>query len=219
MFRDPKFFNAFREQVVPLLKTYPSIKIWHAGCSTGDEVFSCAILLHEEGLLERTTLFGTDVNKRALKKAKEGIYTAENMKLFTRNYQACGGKQSLSDYYSADYGLVRIQNWIQKKISFFEHNLVTDQVFLDCHVIFCRNVLIYFKRDLQNHVTSLLTEGLLYKGFLCLGTEETTQFLNAASHYDMVNAQEKIFQKKSSERRNAFRVLPRDTFKENSSGR
>lgn len=198
MFRDPSFFRALRERVLPLLRTYPTFNVWHAGCSTGEEVYSLAILLHEEGLLERATLYATDVNRSALKKAKDGIYSLDDMKTFTQNYQSAGGTRSFADYYTADYGAARIQKWLQGNMVFSEHNLVTDDVFCESHLALCRNVLIYFEKPLQNRVTDVLTRSLRYKGFLCLGSKETTRFLDCAPHFDDFVPEERIFQKRTA---------------------
>jgi len=173
MFRDPKFFQAVRAQVVPLLKTYPFLKIWHAGCSTGEEVYSMAILLKEEDMLDKCIIYGTDFNQIVLDKAAEAIYPLDRMKEYTNNYNKAEGKASFSDYFSANYNAVLLDKELKKNIVFSDHNLVTDGVFGEMNMIVCRNVLIYFNRALQEKVIKLFYESLLPGGILCLGTKET----------------------------------------------
>ncbi|MFA5417733.1 MAG: protein-glutamate O-methyltransferase CheR [Bacteroidales bacterium] len=196
MFRDPKFYLALRQEVIPLLKTYPFIKVWHAGCSTGEEVYSFAIVLKEEGLYERVQIYATDFNRNVLDTAKKGIYPINRIKEFTANYQQAGGKHSFSDYYMADYNSVIFDHSLKKNIVFAEHNLVTDSVFAEVNIIICRNVLIYFNRDLQNKVFNLFTESLINGGFLCLGSKETIQFSSKAPEYDILNPHEKLYKKR-----------------------
>jgi len=173
MFRDPDFYRVFRKKVVPLLRTYPSIKIWHAGCSTGEEVYSMAILLEEEGLLYRCTIYATDINEPVLKKARAGIFPLENMKEYTANYLQSGGTHSFSEYYTAGYGSAILRPPLGKNIVFAQHNLVTDGPFNQFHVIWCRNVTIYFNKTLQRQVHRLLYESLITFGALGLGSKET----------------------------------------------
>ena len=149
MFRDSGFYASLRENVIPVLKTYPFIKIWHAGCSTGEEAYSMAILLQEEGLYDRTTIYATDFNQQALNRAKEGIFSNEMMKEYTTNYQLSGGKESFTDYYISNYDHVIMKQSLKKNIVWANHNLVTDSVFAEVHLVLCRNVLIYFEKDLQ----------------------------------------------------------------------
>ena len=196
MFRDPKFYLALRSEIIPLLKTYPFIKVWHAGCSTGEEVYSFAIVLKEEGLYDRVQIYATDFNRTVLDIAKKGIYPINRIKEFTANYQQAGGKQSFSDYYMADYNSVIFDQSLKKNIVFAEHNLVTDSVFAEVNIIICRNVLIYFNRELQNKVFTLFTESLINGGFLCLGSKETLQFSQNAGLYDVLNAYEKLYKKR-----------------------
>lgn len=196
MFRDPSYFLALREKVIPILKTYPSLKIWVAGCSTGEEVYSLAILLQEEELLERTILYATDINQRSLDKAEKGIFALENIQKFTRNYQKSGGKSSLSDYYSADSDSVKFKGALKKNVTFANHSLVTDAVFSETHLISCRNVLIYFDRELQDRAFGLFHESLCRKGFLGLGSKETIQFSQHAKYFDPFVKVDRIFQKK-----------------------
>lgn len=196
MFRDPSFYKAFRKDVIPILKTYPFIRIWHAGCSTGEEIYSMAILLKEEGLYDRTQIYATDFNKGILKKAKEGIYPIENIKEYTYNYQQSGGKSSFSDYYMAKYDSVIFETSLKKKITFAEHNLVTDGVFGEMHVIVCRNVLIYFNKQLQNSVIKLFSDSLSNGCFLCLGSKESIKFSTSSDRFEEFISGEKIYRKK-----------------------
>jgi chemotaxis protein methyltransferase CheR len=196
MFRDPPYFLALREKVIPLLKTYPSLKIWVAGCSTGEEVYSLAILLQEEELLERTILYATDINPRSLEKAQNGVFDLEAIQKFTRNYQKSGGKGSLSDYYTAAFNSVKFNSALKKNITFANHSLVTDTVFAETHLISCRNVLIYFDRELQDRAFGLFHESLCRKCFLGLGSKETVQFSQYAKYFDPFVKNNQIFQKK-----------------------
>ena len=196
MFRDPSYFLALRERVIPILKTYPSLKIWVAGCSTGEEVYSLAVLLQEEELLDRTILYATDINQRSLDKAEKGIFDLEDIQKFTRNYQKSGGKSSLSDYYSADSDSVKFKGALKKNITFANHSLATDAVFSETHLISCRNVLIYFDRELQDRAFGLFHESLCRKGFLGLGSKETIQFSQHAKYFDPFVKVDRIFQKK-----------------------
>jgi len=196
MFRDPLFYKLLREEIIPILKTYPFIKIWHAGCSSGEEVYSMAILLKEEGLYDRAQIYATDFNTNILRKAKEGIYPINKIKEFTQNYQRSGGTKSFSDYYMAKYESVIFDNDLKKNIVFAEHNLVSDNSFAEVHLLICRNVLIYFNKDLQNQVIRLLTSSILPGGFLCLGTKETIRFSKNNDCYSVVSENEKIFKKK-----------------------
>jgi len=195
MFRDPDFYRAFRNEVVPILKTYPFIKIWHAGCATGEEVYSMAILLQEEGLLEKTQLYATDFNQRVLKHAKEGIFSVEHIKEYTQNYIRSGGKESLSDYYTAHYDRVIMNKNLSENILFAHHNLVSDNVFSEVNVVICRNVLIYFERVLQNRVVGLFKDSLLAGGILCLGSKESLQFNEYAPLFSPLVAKDKIYRK------------------------
>lgn len=196
MFRDPSFYKAFRENVIPILKTYPFIRIWHAGCSTGEEVYSMAILLKEEGLYDRSQIYATDFNKDVLEKAKEGIYNIDDIKKYTYNYQKSGGKSSFSNYYIAQYNSVIFDSSLKKKITFAKHNLVTDGVFGEMHVIICRNVLIYFNNQLQGNVIKLFSDSLSNGCFLCLGPKESIKFTTSEDDFCEVVTNEKIYQKK-----------------------
>lgn len=193
MFRDPEFFSLLRTHVVPVLRTYPSVNLWSAGCSTGEEVYSLAILLCEEGLAERTTIYATDINPRALKAAKSGIYRAADMKVSTRNYQAAGGSDSFSRYYTADYGLAKMNSSLLENVVFSEHNLVTDGVFAEFQLILCRNVLIYFNRPLQSRVLDLFRRSLAFGGFMGLGSKESLQFTPVAQDFETVNEKWRLY--------------------------
>jgi chemotaxis protein methyltransferase CheR len=194
MFRDPWFYLTLREKVIPYLKTFPFINVWLAGCATGEEVYSLAILLEEESIYKRARLYATDFNDAALEKAKARIYPLEKMKAYSRNYQKAGGKESLSDYYHARYQSVIFDPDLQKNITFASHNLATDGVFGEMHLILCRNVLIYFTRTLQNRVLTLFRDSLRYNGFLGLGSKETLHFSKVNKDFVEVVAGEKIYQ-------------------------
>lgn len=195
MFRDPEFYLAFREKVVSDLKTYARLKVWHAGCSTGEEVYSLAILLHEENLLDRTQIYATDFNKSVLETAKQGIYSKKDIYLYAKNYKEAGGKGKLSDYYTSKYGSVLFDKSLSKNIVFADHNLVTDSVFAEVNLIFCRNVLIYFDKFLQNKVLKLFTESLTKRGILCLGTKESLRFTDFEHNYALLDKKMKIYKK------------------------
>ncbi len=195
MFRDPEFYADFRKKVVPDLHTYAHIKIWQAGCSTGEEVYSLAILLQEENLLEKTRIYATDFNKHVLEKAKQGIYPKKEMDLYSKNYMDSGGKAKLSDYYISKYGSVKFDQSLSKNIVFADHNLVTDGVFAEVNLVFCRNVLIYFNKTLQDHVLKLFFDSLAKRGFLCLGSKENLKFTALENEFAMVGKQSKIFKK------------------------
>lgn len=183
MFRDPVFFRCLRTQLVPILKTYPNPKIWIAGCSTGEEIYSIAIVLHETGLLDSTTIFATDINKLALSSAKSGIYPAENITGIMNRYHQSGGSMPFSNYFHAGYGAIRVEGFLKKNIVFAEHNLSTDSHFIKAQAVFCRNVLIYFDRDLQERVISLFADSLDRGGFLCLGSKESIDFLEVRARF------------------------------------
>lgn len=195
MFRDPDIYLRIRTEVVSRLKTYPFVKIWHAGCATGEEVYSMAILLHEEGLLERCQIYATDFNQIALKKAKAGIYALDQVRLFTANYQKSGGRESFSDYYTADDHSVILKNWLKKKVVFADHNLVTDSVFSEMQLVVCRNVLIYFNRELQNRIFQTFYESLCPGGFLWLGSKESLRLSPMSKQFDPLFPDEKIYKR------------------------
>ena len=195
MFRDPSFYVAFREHVVPLLRTYPFIRIWHAGCSTGEEVYSMAMLLREEGLYDRSRIYATDINEVVLKRAKAGIFPLERMQEYTDNYMRAGGKRSFSEYYTAKYGGALFDQSLTKNVVFSQHNLVTDRSFSEFNVILCRNVLIYFDKTLQSKVHSLFYDSLAMFGVLVLGSKETPRFMAHEECYEQMAPPEKIFRK------------------------
>lgn len=197
MFRDPGFYRSVRDRVVPYLKTYPFIRIWHAGCATGEEVYSMAIVLQEEGLYERATIFATDFNDMVLNHAREGIYSLENMRQYAENYQQAGGTQSFADHYHAQYESAIMSQSLKENVTFANHNLVTDGVFSEMHLIVCRNVLIYFDKTLQNRVLKLFANSLNRGGFLCLGSKETLQFSEVQDLFKEVDGREKIYQKRA----------------------
>jgi len=196
MFRDPFVYRAVREKVVPLLSTWPHFKIWHAGCATGEEVYSLAIVLKEEGVYDRATIYATDFNDDALERAREGIYEVSKMKEATRNYQQAGGKASFSEYQHARYDAVAMSGSLKERITFANHNLAVDEAFGEMHLVFSRNVLIYFNRELQNRALELFTDSLVHGGFLCLGTKEDLRFTDLNNRYEVVDGKAKIYRKK-----------------------
>lgn len=196
MFRDPGFFRVFREKVIPILRTYPYLRIWHVGCSCGEEVYSLAILLKEEGLYQRSRIYATDFNDASLEKAKRGIFPLSRMKTYTQNYQEAGGGGTFSDYYTTKYEGARFQPGLAKNIVFAQHNLATDASFNEFHVIFCRNVMIYFNRELQNRVHELLYESLVHLGVLGLGEKENLLFTPHEKDYEPLDPRERLFRKK-----------------------
>ena len=195
MFRDPGFYVTFREQVVPLLRTYPFIRLWHAGCSTGEEVYSMAILLREEGLYDRSRIYATDINEVVLQRAKAGIFPLDRMQEYTDNYIRAGGKESFSEYYTAKYGGALFDQSLTKNVVFSQHNLVTDRSFSEFNVILCRNVLIYFDKTLQSQVHGLFYDSLVMFGVLVLGSKETLRFMSHEDCYEQIAPPEKIFRK------------------------
>ena len=195
MFRDPGYFAALRQHVVPVLRTYPSLKVWVAGCSTGEEAYSMAILLQEEGLLERTILYATDINHDSLDKARRGIFALERMQQFTRNYQLAGGTAAFSDYYTADYDGVLMDKRLRQCITFADHSLATDAVFSEVQFVSCRNVMIYFNRRLQDRALGLFHGSLSHRGFLGLGSKETLDFSAYASRFEVVSRPERLYRK------------------------
>ena len=196
MFRDPSYFRALREKVLPHLRTYPSLKVWIAGCSAGEELYSLAILFREEGLYERTLFYATDINPEALSAAEAGVYSLDRIKKFTENHQKSGGKSSLSDYYTADYGRAVFDKTLRTRVVFSDHSLVTDSVFAEMHLISCRNVMIYFDRPLQDRAIGLFRESLTRKGFLGLGSKESLRFSEHASAFVDFVPEEKIYQRR-----------------------
>ena len=197
MFRDPQYFRALRDKVLPILRTYPSLKIWIAGCSSGEEVWSMAILLREEGLLERSLIYATDINAAALQKAEAGVYDIERVPGFTDNHARSGGTGSLSEHYSAAYGRVVFDKSLRRHIVFSDHSLATDSVFAEMQLISCRNVLIYFDRPLQDRAVGLFSESLCRRGFLGLGSKESLRCSAHGGQFDEFVASERIYQKKA----------------------
>ena len=195
LFRDAGFYLAFREKVLPQLRTYPFIRIWHAGCSTGEEVYSLAILLEEEGLYERTRLYATDMNEVVLARARDGVYPLDRMEEYAQNYLKAGGKRSLSDYYTAQYERAIFQASLKKNIVWAQHNLVTDGSFNEFHVILCRNVLIYFDQTLQARVQQLFYESLMTFGMLGLGPKETIRFSPHEACYEALDGTQQWYKK------------------------
>lgn len=194
MFRDPPFYKALREHVLPVLGTYPLIRIWHAGCSTGEEVYSMAILLKEANLFHKSLLYATDINPEVLEKARKGIFPLAHMKQYSENYILSGGQKEFSGYYTASYDKVIFDESLSKKMIFSTHNLVSDRSFNEFQLILCRNVLIYFDKDLQARVFDLFEESLENLGYLALGSKETLRFSNITSRFKQIN-KEKIWRK------------------------
>lgn len=194
MFRDPQVFRALREKVLPVLASYPQINIWQAGCAQGQEVYSLAILLEEAGLYDRARIYATDFNDAALAAATEGIYAARDARDWSRNYLNAGGAMSFSDYYSARYDFIKLDKRLRRNVTFFNHNLVTDVVFCEAHLILCRNVLIYFNNALQDRTLGLFRDSLVRGGFLCLGTRENIDFSPAATGFADVDNALRIYQ-------------------------
>lgn len=196
MFRDPTFFYKIRESVIPILQTYPSLKIWIAGCSTGEEVYSYAIILHEMGLLKRSTIYATDINPRSLKKAEQGIFPIEKMKDYATNYRKSGGQAEFADYLVSDSKAVIFDRKLKENVVFADHSLATDSVFSEMHLVSCRNVLIYFNRDLQNRALGLFKDSLARRGFLGIGSKESLRFSEYENDFDYFSQSEKIYRKK-----------------------
>jgi len=195
MFRDPGFYKSLRENVIPILKTDPFIKIWHAGCSTGEEAYSMSILMREEGLHERTTIYATDFNPQVISHAKEGIFSNVLIKEYTANYQLSGGTASFSDYYTSDQNNAIMNQSLKKNIVWANHNLVSDSVFAEVNMILCRNVLIYFDKNLQNKVHELFYSSLINGGILCLGSKESLQFTDLNNKYTEADRRNRIYKK------------------------
>lgn len=198
LFRDPAYFRVIREQVVPHLQTYPSLKVWVAGCGAGEEVLSLAILFREEGLESRTLFYGTDINPTALKKAEAAMYELDRIPLFTENHRRSGGKSSLSDYYTAAYGSAIFDKSLRQRIVYSDHSLVTDAVFAEVQLVSCRNVLIYFERELQDRAIGLFVESLPRKGFLGLGAKENLRFSRHADAFTDFARDERLYQKRGT---------------------
>jgi len=194
MFRDASFYQCLRKDILPVLNTYPMIRIWHAGCSTGEEVYSMAILLEEENLYHKSLLYATDINPGVIEKARKGIFPISQMKTYSANYMAAGGKEAFSKYYTANYGHARFDEKLKEKIIFATHNLVSDKSFNEFQLIVCRNVMIYFDKDLQEMVLKLFDDSLESLGFLALGAKETIRFSSIARHFRQID-KERIWRK------------------------
>ncbi len=196
MFRDPFVYQSIREQVVPMLKTYPYIKVWVAGCATGKEAYSIAILLMEEGLYDRAIVYGTDFNDIALEQAKKGVYSLERLERFCANYKEGGGKAALTDYFTLTDKSCIVKDEVKKNITFANHNLVTDNVFGEMHLILCRNVLIYFNKILQRRVLNIFRDSLVFDGFFCLGSKESLKFSGLEEELKVIDEEARVYQKK-----------------------
>ncbi len=196
MFRDPLYFKAIREEVIPHLRTYPSLKVWIAGCATGEELYSLAILFREEGLESRTIFYATDINPEALRKAEAGVYALDRLPLFTENHRRAGGKSSLSDYYTAGYGHAMLDKSLRRQTVFSDHSLASDAVFAEVQLVCCRNVLIYFDRALQDRAIGLFKDSLVRKGFLGLGTKESLHFTTHSQAFTDFIREQRIYQKR-----------------------
>jgi len=196
LFRDPQFYVALRERVLPYLRTYPSLRLWVAGCSSGEEVLSLCIVLDEAGLLERTLVYATDINPLGLERARKGIYRDDEVGGSARGYHAAGGRRSLSDYYTADYGSALFHPRLLERVVFTEHSLATDGVFSEVQLVSCRNVLIYFERPLQDRALGLFAESLCHRGFLCLGARETLRLSEHRRVFEAVPGRDRIYQKR-----------------------
>ncbi len=197
MFRDPSYYLALRNEVLPILRTYPSLKVWVAGCSAGEEVYSLAILLKEEGLLDRTLIYATDINPHALRAAESGIFDMARVAAFTENHARSGARSSLSDHYTARYGRVVFDKSLREHMVFSDHSLATDSVFAEMHLVSCRNVLIYFERELQNRAFGLFRESLCHRGFLGLGSKESLRFSAQSDAFDDFVQEDRIYRKKA----------------------
>ena len=198
MFRDPGYFRSLREAVVPLLRTYPSLKIWVAGCSTGEEAYSFAILLREEGLLQRSLIYATDINPHTLQQAEAGVYAVDRIAGFTENHRRSGARSSLSDYYTAAYGRAVFDKSLRAQMVFSDHSLATDGVFAEMQLVSCRNVLIYFNRALQDRALGLFRDSLCRRGFLGLGARESVRLSAHAGSFAEFVRGERIFQKREA---------------------
>jgi chemotaxis protein methyltransferase CheR len=195
MFRDPTFYNAFRDKAIPLLRTYPFSRVWVAGCSTGEEVYSLAILLDEEGLYERARIYATDINEAVIERARLGVFPLDKMQEYTQNYIRAGGKRAFSEYYSAAYDGAQFDRSLIRNVVFAQHNLVSDRSFNEFHAIVCRNVMIYFDRSLQDKVHTLFHESLATFGVLALGHKESIKFTRFAESYEELDADERLYRK------------------------
>ncbi|MFG1300524.1 protein-glutamate O-methyltransferase CheR [Xanthobacter sp. V3C-3] len=197
-FRDPGVFLALKEKVFPLLASYPEVNVWQAGCAHGEEVYSLAILLTEAGLYDRARIYATDISRQALDRAREGIFPIGEAREAARRYRAAGGERSFSDYYHARYDLLRMDQKLVSRVTFAEHNLVTDGVFCEAHLVLCRNVLIYFTTPLQDRVLARFAQSLVRGGFLCIGTRENLEFSATRERFQVVDGAAQIYRLRSS---------------------
>ncbi|MBT8341136.1 MAG: protein-glutamate O-methyltransferase CheR, partial [Desulfatitalea sp.] len=195
MFRDPDCFIALKTQVLPLLRQEPFIKIWHAGCATGEEVYSMAIILSEMGLYDQVRIYATDYSAEALQQAEAGIYPLKKMRLYTENYHNADGKSDFADYYTANYDSAVLHQRLKRNIFFSHHDLARDGTFSDIHLVVCRNVLIYFSKALQQKVFTTFYDSLVNGGYLCLGSHETLHFSRQKEQFSVIDAQQRIFRK------------------------
>ena len=195
MFRDPAYFRALRDRVAPYLRTYASLKIWIAGCATGEEAYSVAIVLLEEGLLDRALIYATDISPESLRTAQDAVYDPARMQRFSENYQRAGGRASLADYYAASYGGALFDRRLRKAIVFSDHSLATDSAFAECQLVSCRNVLIYFEKTLQERALSLLADSVCRRGFLGVGLKETLRFSHQAAHFSELASETRMYQR------------------------
>lgn len=195
MFRDAVFYKTLREEILPVLATWPMIRVWHAGCSTGEEVYSMAILLHEANLLNKSLLYATDINPAVLEKVREGIFPLSQMKLYSENYILSGGKKDFSSYYTAQYNSAKFDEFLGKKIVLATHNLVSDGSFNEFQLIICRNVMIYFEKPLQDRALNLFYDSLEMLGYLALGAKETLKFTDISKKFKQLESKEKIWRK------------------------
>lgn len=196
MFRDPTFFASLRRTVIPMMRTYPFVRVWHAGCATGEEVYAMAILLEEEGLYDRARIYATDMNADALERARQGIFPLSRMREYTSNYQQAGGSGSFSEYYTASYDAAMFHSSLRRNVLFAQHNLATDTSFSEFNLIMCRNVLIYFNRTLKERALKLFTDSLAPLGILCLGRRESLRFLSVEAVFEELDAKERIYRRK-----------------------
>ncbi|MGN7868531.1 CheR family methyltransferase [Paracoccus sp. 22332] len=199
LFRDPLYYLALRREVVPHLRTFPSLKVWVAGCADGEELYSLAILFREEGLFDRTLFYATEINRRALQRAETGVYPIDRLPVFSQNYQRAGGTGTLADHYTAAYGRVAFDRALRDRTVFTEHNLATDQVFSEVHLVSCRNVLIYFDSPLQDRALGLFAQALTRGGFLGLGSHETLRFSPHARHFAAFDEPDRIWRRRASQ--------------------
>jgi len=199
LFRDPAYYLALRREVIPHLRTFPSLKVWVAGCADGEELYSLAILFREEGLFDRTLFYATEINRRALARAEVGVYDIDRLPVFSQNYQRAGGLGSLSDYYTAAYGRAAFDRGLRSRTVFTEHNLATDQVFSEVQLVSCRNVLIYFDGTLQDRAVGLFAEALARGGFLGLGSHETLRFSTHAASFAAFAEPDRIWRRNADQ--------------------